>query len=140
MATAILASMLLQHGHESLVEVSSAGIWASEGQPATAPAQKVMDERGLDVSDHKAHHLVPEDVDAADLIVTMERSIAEAITIEAPEHAAKVVTLRELADDPGDVEDPIGGSLAEYRHAAVTLQSLLHRAYRRILCRLGIPI
>ncbi|MGQ9553179.1 MAG: arsenate reductase/protein-tyrosine-phosphatase family protein [Anaerolineae bacterium] len=139
MAVALLADLLRRRGHASLVQVRSAGIWATEGQPATADAQKAMCERGLDVSGHKAHLLNLEDIRQADLLITMERSIDEAIRIEAPESIGKVYTLGDLADDPRDVEDPVGGTLADYRHTVEILQGMLQRAYGRIMSILELP-
>lgn len=139
MAVALLADMLRRQGREQEVQVRSAGIWADEGQPATAEARKTMRERGLDVSEHRAHLLSVHDVRQADLVITMERGIAEAIRIEVPDAAGRVYTLGDLADDPRDVEDPIGGPPAGYRAAADVLQGMLQRAQARILGKLGLP-
>ena len=133
MAVAILVDLLERGGHSQSVEVHSAGIWAVEGQPATLDAQKVMHERGLDVSKHRAHLLSAGDIRAADLLVTMEAGIAEVIGIEAPSAASKTVTLGHLADDPRDVDDPIGRGLDEYRRVADLLTGMLQRAYGRIV-------
>jgi protein-tyrosine-phosphatase len=133
MAVAILNDLLRRGGHAEVVEVRSAGIWAVEGQSATADAQRTMQERGLDVSKHHAHLLNAGDIRTADLLITMEASIAEVIRIEAGWAAAKTVTLGDLADDPGDVADPIGRGMEEYRRTADLLLHLLQRAYGRII-------
>ncbi|MHB0876226.1 MAG: arsenate reductase/protein-tyrosine-phosphatase family protein [Anaerolineae bacterium] len=133
MAVAILTDMLRRGGHAGVVEVHSAGIWASEGQPATQDAQRTMQERGLDASKHRAHLLNLGDIRAADLIITMEASIAEAIRIEAPWATPKVARLGDLADDPRDVDDPIGRGMEEYRRVADLLLGMLQRAYGRIV-------
>jgi protein-tyrosine-phosphatase len=138
MATALLGDIIRRHGQADAIEVRSAGIWAQEGHAATQPAQRVMHERGLDASLHRSHLLKPQDVAEADLIIAMERGIAEAITIESPSQASKVNTLGDLADEPGDIEDPIGGSLDDYRYTADLLQAMLGRAYGRILGLLGL--
>jgi|YNPNPStandDraft_1061719.scaffolds.fasta_scaffold205332_1 protein-tyrosine-phosphatase len=135
MAQAIFEALLRSRGVRD-VAVRSAGIWAVDGQPATAEAQKVMRERGLDLSRHRARHLRRQDVERAAIVLAMERAIAEAIAIEWPDLAAKVHSLAELADDPRDVEDPIGGTLEDYRATAETLQVLLQRAYGRIMAAL----
>jgi len=139
MAAAILSQLMKQHGLSDLVCISSAGIWASNGQPATDEAQKTMRERGMDISHHRAHLLAPEDIDRADLIITMEANIAEIVTIEAPEASDKVYNLGELASDPIDVPDPIGKAIEEYYYTADLLQSLLQRAYKNILVHLSLP-
>lgn len=133
MAVAILRDMIAKRGLAEEVRVRSAGIWASEDQAATPEAQKVMRERGLDISDHRAHLLTIADIARADIIVTMEATIAEAILIEAPWAAGKVHNLGDLADEPGDVEDPMGRGIDAYRRAADTLLAMLQRAYCRIV-------
>jgi len=140
MAVALLRDMVRSHGHQDRLRVSSAGIWASEGQPATADAQRAMQEKGLDISGHRSHNLLLRDIRRADLLVALERSVAEAITIESPEAAPKVHTLGELADDPRDVEDPIGRPLEEYRYTVEVIQGMLQRAYGRIMSILGLPL
>lgn len=140
MAVALFQELLRLHGHADQVRVRSAGIWATEGQPATADAQRVMQERGLDISGHRAHNLTPADVREADLLITMERSIGEAITIETPGIAAKVKSLGDLADDPRDVEDPIGQPIEEYRYTVEVLQGMLQRAYGRILTMMELDL
>lgn len=138
MTAALFRDMVRSHEHEAQLRVCSAGIWAAEGQPATVEAQKVMQERGLDLSKHRSHNLLAQDVRRADLVVAVERSVAEAITIESPEAAPKVHTLGELADDPRDVEDPIGKPIEEYRYTVEVLQGMLQRAYGRIMSILGL--
>ncbi len=140
MAAALFRDMVRSHGHENRLRVSSAGIWAAEGQPATLEAQKVMKERGLDITKHRSHNLLAKDVKRADLVVAVERSVAEAITIETPSAADKVHTLGELADDPRDVEDPVGQPIEEYRYTVELLQGMLQRAYGRIMSTLGLPL
>ncbi len=57
---------------------------------------------------------------------------------ETPQAAAKVHTLGELADDPRDVEDPIGRPIEVYRQTADEIQAMLQRACGRILAILGV--
>lgn len=133
MAVAILSDLLRRGGHATQVEVRSAGIWAAEGQPATQDAQRTMQERGLDISQHRAHLLNQSDIRNSDLLVTMEQSIVEVVRIEAGWAAGKTHTLGDLADCPGDVDDPIGRGMDEYRRVADLLTRLLQRAYGRIV-------
>ncbi|MGI6207588.1 MAG: low molecular weight protein arginine phosphatase [Anaerolineae bacterium] len=138
MTAALCRQMVRSQGLSHRLRVCSAGIWAYEGQPATPEAQKVMEERGLSLAGHRAHNLTAADVQRAGIIVALERSVAEAITIETPQAAAKVHTLGELADDPRDVEDPIGRPIEVYRQTADEIQAMLQRACGRILAILGV--
>ena len=133
MAVALLSQMLRRGGHGDQVGLRTAGIWATEGQPATVDAQKAMQERGLDISRHRSHLLTADDIRRADLLVTMEAAIAEALRIEAPWAIRRIATLGDLADDPRDVDDPVGRGLDEYRRVVELLQGMLQRAYARIV-------
>lgn len=140
MAAAMCRELIKSQGLSEQLRVSSAGIWAYDGQPATPEAQKVMEERGLSLTGHRAHNLTAADVRRADIIVALERSVAEAIVIETPEAAGKVRTLGELGDDPRDVEDPIGRPIDEYRYTVEVIQGMLQRACGRILAQIGLRL
>lgn len=100
-------------------QFSSAGLWASCGSPASANAGKIMREWGLDLSEHRASQLTPEQVSEADLILVMTRSHAAQIADKYPVANHKVFTLLHFAHGrQEDVFDPFGGDEAVYREAA----------------------
>jgi len=69
MAAALLRRRLAEDGRADAFRVRSAGTWALDGSPAAPYARQVMAERGLDISDHRAHELTAQDVAEADLIL-----------------------------------------------------------------------
>jgi protein-tyrosine phosphatase len=72
MAEALLASRLADSHLE--VKVDSAGLGALVGHSADPIAQELMQERGIDISGHRARQLTPEMSGQYDLILTMEES------------------------------------------------------------------
>ncbi len=88
--------------------VSSAGVIAGDGNPATREAVRAAAEAGVDISAHAARRLRPEQIRASDLIVCMAREHVDAVRALLPEAAARTFTLKELVrllrDDPGHVE------------------------------------
>ncbi len=97
------------------VEVSSAGVFAAEGCPASDYAGDVLRRRGADISGHRSSRLSPEKAEGADLIVALTESHRAAIARACPGAAAKTRLLMEFsARGTGDVFDPVGGDLHEY--------------------------
>ncbi len=137
MAVGFLREKLRKAGLEGEYKVRSAGVWGLENQPPSAYALQMMAERGLDISDHRSHDLTPQDVEEADLILTMERGQAEAIKVEFPQHAHKVHLLSEMAGRHYDIRDPYGGPLYEYRQCAAEIERLIEEGYSRIMELVG---
>ena len=95
--------------------VSSAGIEARDGHPASPSAQKVASEwpvRPLELEEHRSRKLTETLVDGATQIVCMERWQLEEILAFFPGRAADV---RLLDPESRDIEDPAGRSLLDYR-------------------------
>jgi protein-tyrosine phosphatase len=137
MAMGLLREKLRKAGLEGEYRVHSAGVWGLEGQPPTGYAGEAMAKRGIDISDHRSHDLAPEDVEEADLILTMERGQAEAISLEFPQHAHKVHLLSEMIGRHYDIADPYGGNLYEYRLCAAEIERIIEEGYPRIMQLVG---
>jgi glycine hydroxymethyltransferase len=101
------------------LRVLSAGVSTYPGQPPSAHAVEVLEELGVDISQHRSKPLSEKVIDEADWIVAMTRSHLDSIIYLFPRAAEKVYLLREF--EPGatslDVADPIGMGLEAYRSA-----------------------
>ena len=103
--------------------VSSAGVEARDGHPASASAQKIGSEwptRPLDLEAHRSRKLTEAMLDAATLVVCMERWQLEEILAFFPGRSADV---RLLDPEGRDVEDPAGRSPLVYRRLAGRLDA-----------------
>ena len=93
--------------------VSSAGISALDGFPATEETIRVMRENGADVSGHRSRRLTAEMIESANKIFAMERFHKDWILRLAPEAANKVMLLTEYSKKGDgftaeiDIPDPI---------------------------------
>jgi protein-tyrosine-phosphatase len=108
-----------QTGTGDEIRVGSAGISAFDGQLASQYSEEVMQQEGIDISDHASRMLTPEIIAEASHIFGMTRSHRDAVQMMFPAAREKVFVLREFlvgadADFDLDVSDPIGGSLEEY--------------------------
>ena len=103
MAEALLRRMLPG------ADVSSAGLYAMNGMPASDGAQREMARRGLSLANHRSRQLTREMARGA-LLHCMTQSHLFALRQAWP-----------------DVEDPFGGDGAEYRRAADQIEQALRR-------------
>ena len=101
-----MAEAMLQEAlkDRSDISVTSAGIAALEGYPASEHSLALMAERGLDISGHKARQLTPEMITATDLILVMETGHKRAIDEQDPTVRGKIYRLGEWQDI--DIPDP----------------------------------
>jgi len=100
------------------IEISSAGLWAIDGNIAEDTASKVAFENDIDLSNHSSRLLGEEDIKEADLILVMERLQLEEIERTYPEAKGKAKLLRGFARDGTikfDIIDAYGLPLANYR-------------------------
>jgi len=137
MAMGLLRERLHEEGLEGEYRVHSAGVWGLKSQPPSTYSRQMMAQRGIDISDHRSHDLTPEDVEEADLILTMERGQAEAIRLEFPQHAHKVYLLSQMIGRQYEIRDPYGDSLQEYRQCAAEIERLIEEGYPRMMELVG---
>jgi protein-tyrosine-phosphatase len=134
MAEGLLKTMLRADSHDTLCDVCSAGTWTRDGLSASPLAVEAMEEMGIDITDHRTHHLTAQDMAAASLVIVMARGHSEALRAEFSQARNKIVLLSELAGEMHDVSDPYGSdSLELYRQCAREIDRVLRAGYARLL-------
>lgn len=132
-----VAEVLLRAGLEragrSDIGVSSAGVGAVDGAPASEGSYLVSLEHGFDLSGHRARMLTPELVDESDLILTMSRRHLGRVRELGGAGRAHLFGEFGGASGPGaEVVDPFGGDLDDYRAAFASLSAHVPAIVRRI--------
>lgn len=133
MAEALLNAKIHRAGDDGKLAARSAGTWALESQPASGHAITVMAGRGIDILSHRGHTVTREELAAADAVIVMTRSHRDALSAEFPESRTKLHLMSELKDRTFDIDDPYGGTLAEYQQTAQELQDLIETGYEKII-------
>jgi protein-tyrosine phosphatase len=112
MAESLLRKMLTENLGEkaATINVLSAGTGAVSGQTASSLAIKVMDQEGIDLTQHRAKKLSAELVREADLILTMTLDQKRAVQALSSAVKGRVFTLREFAEGMREIEDLIDGA------------------------------
>ena len=130
MAAALLRQLLNERGGKfQKIRVSSAGLYAYPGAPASTEAVETMRGYGVNLSSHLARELAREELAAADLILTMTNAQKEQIIKIDPGVKGRTFVLREYikahnpaGKDRWDVPDPFGQPLAVYQQCAADLE------------------
>jgi protein-tyrosine-phosphatase len=135
MAEGLVRLRLAATGAASQVVVSSAGTWATNGQPATPNAVTTLRERGGDISGHRSRDVTLDMVAEADLVLVMTSGHLEAITAEFPAARDKTILLSQLAGGRWDIDDPVGQPLAAYRATADELDRLIAAGWARLVAQ-----
>jgi len=133
MAAGLLRQRLAEEGLDDRYEVSSVGVRALDGQGASRNAILVMSERYIDITEHVARTISPDDVERASLILTADEQHAELIRQTWTQHAWKVYRLSEMAGRRQNIKDPYRSSLQKYETCAKTIARYIDEGFERIL-------
>jgi protein-tyrosine-phosphatase len=93
----------------------------------------VLWKKGIDLTLHRSRSVTGELLEHFNLILTMERGHKEALRVEFPEIAQRIYLVSEMAGKSHDIQDPMGGSLADFQETADELNRLLTRGLDNIV-------
>jgi len=112
-------SALTRHG----VEVLSAGLFAARGSRASREALEAVRDMGVDISSHRSRKIGVDLVQRADMILCMTDFQVAEVRRLVPQAEGRVRRL----DPEGDIPDPIGLGIDEYRKTAQRIRDVLAR-------------
>jgi protein-tyrosine-phosphatase len=138
MAAALMRQRINAMDLADQVQVESAGVWATDGHPASEDAITVLAGRGIPLTDHRSQPLTQTLLDRAGVVLVMEEAHRRSIFYLAPKHLRKVLLLTELSGGHDDVDDPYGGPIEGYVNTAVQLEALIEAGLPRLLHQLGV--
>lgn len=127
MAAYIMDKIAVENDLDILIE--SAGIFAEGGQPASENAIKAMAEMGIDITEHRTQPVTEELIKKSDIILTMTQGQKKLLEPLAKD---KVYTLLEYSGSEGDISDPYGGDLEEYKETAQEIYDALTDAAEKM--------
>jgi protein-tyrosine-phosphatase len=133
MAEALSRARLARDEARQGWQVGSAGVWTTEGRPASGNAVREMDRREIDLHAHRSRTVTRELMAEADLVLAMTHRHVEALNAAFPAYAHKVHLLSEMAGPAYDIDDPYGGTRWEYATTAAQLERLIADGYERIV-------
>ncbi|MFC7685829.1 low molecular weight protein arginine phosphatase [Ureibacillus sp. GCM10028918] len=128
MAEAILSNKKLDG-----VQVKSAGIYALEGGEISENAKAIIEQEQIPYF-HITSQVKQEDIEWADIILTMTLAHKNMILLSYPNAQGKTFTLKEyvVPFSSKDVSDPFGGDLTTYKHTYLELNRLIDELVMKI--------
>jgi protein-tyrosine-phosphatase len=136
MAEGILKSILAEKGILN-VRVTSSGIGAMVGMPATPFAVEAAKNWGVDISGHRARQLTPKMIEEADLILAMAPEHVQDILRKKPDALKKTFLIKAFpapySSSQERVQDPIGGTLNDYNQTYLELDEILRKIVNGII-------
>jgi protein-tyrosine-phosphatase len=115
MAEGLMIERLREEGRSD-ISVSSAGIFANPGNPPAPFAIQVAREAGVDISGHRAKVVNNDNLNWADIVLTMESGQRGFISLAFPHQSGKVFLLGNFRRSRGgEIADPYGSSMEAYR-------------------------
>ncbi len=133
-----LAEVIMKHEAAKAglrdVVISSAGLSAMDGGPASENARLAARELGLSLSRFRSKPLTRRRAKLADIILTMTKRQKREIVRRWPEAGPKTSLISEFSrSGRKGIDDPLGGSLNDYRECAKKLSDEARRIVRRLL-------
>lgn len=103
---------------ERRIDVFSAGVAAGESDPATREAVQIMQESGLDLSQHLSQLVNSHMLESSTLVLALTERHRRVLCDARPDLADRI---KLLSRNGVDIDDPIGGSLDDYRYCAAQI-------------------
>lgn len=119
------------------ITVSSAGISAMNGYPASAEAVQVMRELGIDISSHRSRTITTSVLEDASVVVAMASNHMEALVNLNPAMVGKMYLLTDFESEAQSgsgkgITDPIGMSVEGYRKVRDEIKELVTKLAERL--------
>ena len=133
LAALFFAREVVRHGDDQDFQVSSAGVWTRDGQPATDDVIEFTENFSLNLSFHKSRVVSEQILSNADLILVMDAGQKEAIAQEFPSNHNKIFLLTEaIGFPPYDIPDPYF-SKEPYENIGKEIIKLIDHGYDKII-------
>lgn len=139
MAQLLIERMLVERRVEHRIRVYSGGIatYARDGMLPSLDARLALHREGIHLGEgtlvsrdlRRHRHLIAE----ADLILTMTAEQKQMLAAFAEADGRDVLTLRELAGESGDIEDPAGQGEEGFRPCLAEIKRCLEKSIDRLL-------
>ncbi len=146
MAEAILKDLLGKKERSQDFEISSAGLFAQDGEPPTIETQFALEKEGINLEETGATYVEDEVLEGVDLILTMTEGHKLMIEDrkEKGYYEGKLFTLKEYTKDCKgdtreyqegifDITDPYGGSMEVYREILQEIYQEIELLVKKIL-------
>lgn len=130
MAEVAMAKLLKDQNIEG-VQVMSRGLVVLFEEPVNPKAQICLEAHGYEVKDYVTIQLTQEDIDTGCMILTMTEAEKSKVMDEY-ENVKRIYTLKEFANEQGEVLDPYGKEIVDYEYCLRELERLVEKTMIRL--------
>ena len=118
---------------KKIVEVQSAGIQAVSGLPSTVEAELASKLKGYDLSQHRSKLASEIELEKADLILCLEKNIAEILQNKYSMLAHRIYPLTTFLNESfSDLKDPYGSDISVYRDTLNQIDAILDKIEKKL--------
>lgn len=118
--------------HSEFWFAKSAGLAAEVGSAANPHAVKLLSEQGIALSDHVAKQLSREMMSEATLVLTMNSTQRDLLSLYFKEYSDKIFSISEFTDTQRDIADPFGGGEDIYAQTIADLVELNDKIFDKL--------
>ena len=130
MAEVIAKSVFEHKGIDA--KIISRGLSVPFKSKASANSEICVSEMGLSLEGFMSEPLTYEDIEWADVLITMTSSHKNMLADICREKNKELYTLAEAACETADVSDPFGCDISVYRNCAMQIKSYIEKIGERI--------
>ncbi|MBQ2753501.1 MAG: low molecular weight protein arginine phosphatase [Firmicutes bacterium] len=131
LAEVIAVKVFEEKGIEA--DIISRGLSVAYPTSASVNSKKTAYEMGLSLDDFISHQLTYDDIEWADVVITMTSAHRAAVENVCYEKGTDILTLAEAAGENADVSDPFGGDLETYRKCACQIKEYIEKMADRLV-------
>lgn len=103
------------------------------GESISAGSLQLLLEHGiLEAKDHFSKQFTPDMISGSRLVLTMEERQRDFLRKNDPNNANKILTLNEYLGEPGDIADPYGSDIDNYRKTFEVIDSRIKSLIARL--------
>lgn len=113
------------------IEVLSRGVTVLFSEPINPKVETVLNNHNIAIEDTESMLLEENDIDDNTLVITLSNSVKDTVMNEYS-NTCDTFTITEFVDEPGELLDPCGGTLAEYESFYGELSRLVKKTVYKI--------
>lgn len=132
MAEVLFRDLVSKLDPDTVWNIASGGCWARPNNPATPTAVLVMQDRGIDLSEHLSQPVTEALLDSINLILCMEEEHKRHIQRNFPSAKDKTFLLYEMIGKEKEIWDPIGMSQNAYENTANEILEIMTEGFELI--------
>lgn len=130
MAQMAMAKLLEEQNIEG-IKVMSRGLVVLFEEPVNPKAQICLEAHGYPVKEYVTRQLTQEDIDSGCMILTMTEAEKKKV-MEEYENVKRIYTIKEYANEQGEVLDPYGKEVVDYEYCLRELERLVEKTMIRL--------